>query len=356
MEIEMIEPDAPLTLQTRAALALNSTHTERDLVALASKHTNIVHVIDKPGREQAHGAAMELKRARTSIEKVSKAAREDATQFQKAIIAEEKRLIALVEPEEARLVSLRDAYDDEQARLKAEAEAKERARITAIHERIASVKASLQLVRDCRTSERMLQVQQRFTSAWVDFNFEDDFQEFGDEAQRAYDQTAATIQQIIDDKLSDEAERAKLQAERAALEKEKAELAAAKAEQKAIQMRDEQAEREARAAEELAAYKAAINAAPVVDAEIDFSALTPVVKDSLTVPAMTGIDGNAISPELAKQFEQTYPTRAVTERPTDMAIVEVLALHYRVHEMKILDWLLCMDLDRVTETLAAEFV
>ena len=39
-----------------------------------------------------------------------------------------------------------------------------------------------------------------------------------------------------------------------------------------------------------------------------------------------------------------------------MEIVEVLSNHYRVHESKVLDWLLAMDLDAVTEAISAEFV
>ena len=61
----------------RAALALNSTQTERDLLALATKHASIQVIKDKAGRDQAHGAAMEVKRARTTIERTGKEARDD---------------------------------------------------------------------------------------------------------------------------------------------------------------------------------------------------------------------------------------------------------------------------------------
>jgi len=40
-------------------------------------------------------------------------------------------------------------------------------------------------------------------------------------------------------------------------------------------------------------------------------------------------------------------------RPTDDQIIEVLALHYRVHESKVIDWLIDMDLDSASERMAA---
>ena len=108
--------------ETRAVIAMNSSKTELDLRALATKHVAIVEIKDRAGREQAHGAAMELMRARTDIEKASKAARDDATKFSKAVIAEEKRLVAIVGPEEKRLKDLRDQWDAVEAAEKAERE------------------------------------------------------------------------------------------------------------------------------------------------------------------------------------------------------------------------------------------
>ena len=54
---------ATLPPETRAVLALNSSKTELDLRALATKHVTIVEIKDRAGREQAHGAAMELMKA-----------------------------------------------------------------------------------------------------------------------------------------------------------------------------------------------------------------------------------------------------------------------------------------------------
>lgn len=132
---------ALVPVEQRAAIALGSSKTEEHLKELATKHKDIVLVKDKAGREQAHGAAMELLKARTAIEKVSKTARDDATKFSKAVIAEEGRLKAIISAEETRLFAVRDAWDAEQERIKAEKAAAEKARVDAIQAAIANIRA-----------------------------------------------------------------------------------------------------------------------------------------------------------------------------------------------------------------------
>ena len=349
MKIDLIEADAPLTLQTRAALALNSTHTERDLRAMAIKNVTITQVIDKVSRQQCHSAAMELKTARTTIARVSKDARDDAVAFQKAVIAEEKRLIAIVEPEETRLIGLRDDFDAVQECIKREEEARERARIMAIHERIGEIRAFIGLASQCRTAVRIAELLGKLEALELA-----DFEEFQDEAAAVHAGSITAVKAIHEEKVIEEAERARvkaqqeadaaaleakrieqaneaarLNAERAAIERERAELAAAKAAaQQAIEDAKPKATPEPDAYEqELQAFAAVVTPHPV---------------------SSTGAASEPIKADL--------PHTPKASRPTDMAIVEVLALHYRVHESKVLDWLLAMDLDAVTEAIAAEFV
>jgi DNA repair exonuclease SbcCD ATPase subunit len=115
-------PGTALTPIQRAIDALKSTQTESDLRALALASTDIVAVLDPDGRAQAHRIGMTLKNARVAVEKRGKEAREDAVAFSKAVVAEEKRLVALVAPEEDRVFALRDGYDEKVAAAKAEAE------------------------------------------------------------------------------------------------------------------------------------------------------------------------------------------------------------------------------------------
>lgn len=128
-------------VEQRAALALNTTETESHLKALATKHAAITEIKDKAGRDQAHGAGMELKNARLAIQKTGKAAREDAQAFAKAVIAEEQRLILIIDKEEDRLFKLRDGWDAEQERIRAEAAANEQARVARIRAAIDSINA-----------------------------------------------------------------------------------------------------------------------------------------------------------------------------------------------------------------------
>lgn len=111
MQITMEEDAATTTVAMapteRAAIALESRKTEQHLKTLAAKHASITVVKDKAGREQAHGAYMEVMRARTAVEKAAKDAREDANKFSKAkpaeqpVCAAEHQEPALPDPERA---------------------------------------------------------------------------------------------------------------------------------------------------------------------------------------------------------------------------------------------------------------
>ena len=127
MEIEML--DAPevreetttaLAVQDRAALALGSTKTRQALELLAVKYGNITEIKNKAGRDECHSALMEIQDARIAVQKVSKAAQEDATRFSKAVIAEENSLVEITAKEELRLFNLRKVWDDAVAAEKAE--------------------------------------------------------------------------------------------------------------------------------------------------------------------------------------------------------------------------------------------
>ena len=238
-EIELLDPEpATLTVEARAAIALKSSDTELHLIAMAAKNAGIVAILDKPGREQAHGAAMELKRTRVAIENTSKAARDDATKFSKAVIAEEKRLVAIIEPEESRLLALRDDWDAAQAAIKAESDRKERARIMAINERIVGLRSYVNLALECRTSERIQGLLDKLIATWLAYDYEEDFAEFGDEAQDVYNQTHQRLTALIGQKKDEELERARVKAEQEAaaevLRKQREELAIAQAEAKRI--------------------------------------------------------------------------------------------------------------------------
>lgn len=130
-----------LTIPQRAAIALNSTQTEEQLRALVVSSADITEVKDGAGREQCHRIGMNLKNARIAIEKTRKVACEDATAFSKGCIAEEKRLVAIITPEEDRIFALRDAYD-------AKIEADKQAKIAAERARIANIETLIYAISD----------------------------------------------------------------------------------------------------------------------------------------------------------------------------------------------------------------
>jgi len=123
----------------RAELALKSRETEKDLRELVARSVSITAPTNADGRQECHAAYMSLRNARVAIETTGKKAREDATAFSKAVIAEEKKLVAIVDAEETRLKALRDEWDaareaERQAMIEAE-----RARVAALRDRIADI-------------------------------------------------------------------------------------------------------------------------------------------------------------------------------------------------------------------------
>lgn len=63
----------------------------------------------------------------------------------------------------------------------------------------------------------------------------------------------------------------------------------------------------------------------------------------------------APNPEPLRQFYSGgRSTAKKPTRPTDRAIIDVLALHYRVHETKVIEWLLAMDLTKASADLEKE--
>lgn len=129
-----------LTLPERAAVALGESANEAKLRELAAKSAGIVAVTNGDGREEAHRAGMVLLKTRTGIRATGKAARDDATKFSKAVIAMEDQLIAIIEPEEVRVLALRDGFDLEEKTRKDAEIAAELARTAKIADRLEAIR------------------------------------------------------------------------------------------------------------------------------------------------------------------------------------------------------------------------
>jgi hypothetical protein len=245
-----------LSVVERAALALASPQHEQELRELVAASASIVAIKNKDGREQCHTALMTLKGRRTSIEKAGKAAREDATAFSKAVIAEEKRLVAIAEPEEIRLQDLRDDWDEaEEAKKRAKREV-EANRVAAIRQRIAETQ-SIPAMLVGKSSETIAAAIESLESVEITL---ETHQEFAGEAELAKIATVQKLGEMLSAQVDHEAAQARLAAERAELERKAAELAeqerqaaAARAEQEA----KDRAERDRVEAEQRAAQEAA---------------------------------------------------------------------------------------------------
>lgn len=218
-QVAVLDPAAiaQLPIPQRVAVLLKSAETELELKELVERHKDITTVTNKDGREQVHRAYMVLKNRRVELQKLSMDARDDATRFGKACIAEEKRLIALIDPEETRLQGVRDAWDEEQERIRQEAIDRERARVAAIDAEIEEIRgaAAASVGRSAEeVADRIREIEeQEITEAL--------FQERHEIALQVRDETLTKMRAIHAQRVSFEAEQARLAEERQRLEEQR---------------------------------------------------------------------------------------------------------------------------------------
>jgi len=98
----------------------------KDYMAIVVKDVN-----DKEGFNAAHEARMKIVKFRVDIVKDAKAFRDEANTFSKNVIKVEKYIVGLVTPVEEHLQAQEDIINNEKARIKAENDAKEAARVQA---------------------------------------------------------------------------------------------------------------------------------------------------------------------------------------------------------------------------------
>lgn len=249
-----------LTVIQRAQVALKASDHEPQLLALAAKHRDIVAITNPDGLKQVHAARMELKKARLAIESSAEAAREDANAFSRACVAEQKRLIAIVKPEEDRLQSLQDAYEERVAAEKKAREDAERKRLDMLRDRIADIRAHAIEIAHCSADEIDAQVRQL-----VAMEIGEDFQELRGQANVARLETLDRLRAMHAKAVERERAAAELKAAQEAEAKRLADLAAELAAKQAEQAKRDAEERERLAAEraKLEADQAAARAAQV---------------------------------------------------------------------------------------------
>ena len=249
----------------RAHSVLAYSETKARLAELAAKSERITDITTTAGYQEAHRARMDLKNTRVEVQRRGKEAREDATAYSKAVIAAEKELVAVIEPEESRLQALQDAWDaareaERQAKIKAEQE-----RVQAIQKRIALIRTAPAYVAD-PSSEALRQSLASLQAIVIG----EDFAEFVPVAIAAQAEAIETTEKLIayaEQREAAEAQRAaeaaakaeadrieaeRLAAERAELERQRAELEAQQAQLRAQQEAAANAQAEAEAAQRAA--------------------------------------------------------------------------------------------------------
>lgn len=246
-----------LTVIERVAVALGSSDCEKSLIALAAESKEITIITNSDGRAQCHASAMKATKARTGISATGKTARDDANAFSKAVIAEEKRLIAMIEPEEERLKKLRDDWD-----AKIEAEKADAARIES--ERQQRIQLLIDDMRDyplqCISFSSQELADSQFLLAGRDVS-DRDFAERADEAAYIREKSIQKIEEMRVAKLAQEVAAEKAEAERIESDRLTKEAADKLAEETARKRAELEAEatRQREQAEALAEHQRIIN-------------------------------------------------------------------------------------------------
>jgi hypothetical protein len=130
MNEEVIKTELQKYNMTDAAIAkLNA-----DYMALEVKDAN-----DTPGYEIVKRARIDIKKRRVEVEKTRVTLKAESLEYGRRVDGEAKRITVLLEPIEAHLIGQEKIVEDGKARQKAEAEAKEAARIQARIDRLESM-------------------------------------------------------------------------------------------------------------------------------------------------------------------------------------------------------------------------
>jgi hypothetical protein len=342
--------DKALTLPQRAAVVLHSAECEERLKKLAVASVSILAITNSDAYKQCQAARMALLKERTGIEKDGKAAREDATAFNKAVLAEERRLIALIQPEESRLAALQETWDAAREREKQAKVNAELKRVADLQERVAELRGNPNLSASSGSAliaEHLKDLQ----SIVVDSTF----QEYEQQALDAKDAGIKRLQDLHAAAVAFEAEQARVVAEReelARLRAEQAERQAAERVRIAEEERLAKAERDRLAAEQAATARAEAELLQAERAELARQAAEQrrieAQKAAELAAERAAFEREQAAVRAREEAEerkrQEAARLAAMEKPSDAELIEVLAEHYSVPDAKVIEWLLAMDL------------
>ena len=370
-----------LSVVDRAKKALGLADLEQTLFGIASASKHLIDITNADGLKQVYTARVMLKNERCRIQKAGKDARDDANKFTKAVIAEESRLISIIEPEEKRLEKLQSIFDDEQERQRQERINAELRRVAEIKERIDTIRA---LVTGC--SHLLPAKIQDTVDNLEKIQIDDSFAEFSAQATDAKIATLSRLRELHTSALQREqearrivaereelarlraAEEQRQAAERARIAEEQRQVQECLAEAQRIAAEERQRQEAARRAEEakLEAQRKTqeIEARRLADeqrrldserAEIerkkDVAFVPPeLVPDSgcfiIEVPSAENVSKIVTAEERHSLLE-----KVASEMPSLEEIISVLATHFGVGNETVIDWFAKFGFD-VSEELA----
>jgi hypothetical protein len=380
-ELVTIDPD------TYVAQVYEPFETRLTNALVASKGVTYV-ITTKEGMEVAKANRKLFRDIRIELEKKRVESKEPITKIGKLIDSRAKEITAKVEPEEARFdkdikAEEQRIEDEKAAKIKAEAE-----RNAQIQRDIDGIKnmplsamgmdsASIQLVIDGLAG--MTPTAEQFGERFV-------------EAEMTVKATVSQLTTMLEGKKAQEQLAAMQEAQRVAAEaqakidaEEKAAAEAKAREEQAAQAAALKAQQEEieRQRAEMAAQQKAINdrQAALEQAEADARAkLEAEAKAKADAEASAQREADAVEArrkavQLAEQARPNTPPEAKNgmaavaqpaavsrmvpavsvSRPSDDEMIDVLALHFRVHESKVIEWMLDMDLNAASDRMAKDF-
>jgi len=391
--------DAPQA-EAPASKIVEYSETAAQLAALRQRMQAVVYdVSTTKGLDIARRDRRELVTLRTSLETKRKELKAPALERTRLIDAEAKRI-------EAEIVELEGPIDAQIKREEARREAEKEAKAAAERQRVAAIHAKIDIFRRAVSdatgtpstdiaAKRNALVATRFDADWPA-----QFEEFADEAKAARDSAVIGLADLQDRVARQEAEAAQIEADRRELaelkrlqeeqrqreEKARAEREAQERAEREARERAEAEARSAREAEERRQREAQEAKARAEREEADRLAAAARAEEEKRLQA----ERERLAAEraelerqqraireaqeareraererleaLARQEQARQEAEAKAERererkarPADADIIEVLALHFRVHEMKVIEWLLDMDLEAASTEAAREF-
>jgi hypothetical protein len=350
-------PTKALTVTQRAIASIGITdEREKELRELAERTTTITTITNKDGYQQVHSARVALKNERIAIQNLAKEARDDANKFSKAVIAEEKRIVGLIQPEETRLQEIQDAYD---AKIEAEKQAKieaELKRVTDLQERVAELRGN-QMLTPASGSATIAEHMADLERIPVDESFE----EFRQQAEDAKTAGLTRLSELHAAALAHEAEQTRIQEEREELAKLRAEAErreSAERERLAEEERKAKAERDAEVAKQEAELKAQREKQEAEAA----AERKRIAEEEAAAKAIRDAEAKKLADERAEFERQQAEVRRAKEeserierdrariaslkKPADDELIRVLCDHYQAPESKVVGWLLAIDFSK----------